>query len=136
MGNKKKLIYSQDTPGPSSNKKAGDLDRYFRDKLRTLMEADTEVPPSFPRGTPPASPASSESIYRAGNAMLQEILQNLLSKEDLASMLAKLEASMQEKLSSITMEVRQIGLRMGDLEEDRDNIQLRLHNIEQRQEAQ
>ncbi|CAH2293630.1 Hypothetical predicted protein [Pelobates cultripes] len=58
------------------------------------------------------------------------------SKEDLASMLAKLEASMQERLSSITTEVRQIGIGVGDLEEDRDNIQLRLHNIEQRQDAQ
>ncbi|CAH2251292.1 Hypothetical predicted protein [Pelobates cultripes] len=68
--------------------------------------------------------------------MLQELIQHLPSKEDMASMLTRLDASMQEKLSSITAEVRQIGLRVGDLEGDRDNIQLKIYNLEQRQDAQ
>ncbi|CAH2327860.1 Hypothetical predicted protein [Pelobates cultripes] len=136
MGNKKKPNAAQETPGQTSSKKAGDLDRYFKDKVRVLAETEAGEPPSSPRASPPNSPASSEISTSKGNILLQELIQNLPSKEDIASMLARLEASMQEKLSSITNEVRQIGLRVGDLEGDRDNIQLRIQNLEQRQDAQ
>ncbi|CAH2293706.1 Hypothetical predicted protein [Pelobates cultripes] len=131
MGNKKNPMHPRRLQVRSPTKKK----RYFKDKVRALAEADTEWPPSSPRVSPPTSPASSDSTYLVGNTILQEILQNLNSKEDMASMLSKLENSMQERLSAITLEVRQIGLQVGDLEGDRDNLQLSLHNLEQRQDA-
>ncbi|CAH2324751.1 Hypothetical predicted protein [Pelobates cultripes] len=100
MGNKKKPYLSQDSAGPGSCKKAGELDKYFRDKVRVLTKDEIEVTPSSPCGSPPASPTGSEQSCPSGASNLKEILQILPWKEDLASMLAKLENSMQERLSS------------------------------------
>ncbi|CAH2282259.1 Hypothetical predicted protein [Pelobates cultripes] len=106
------------------------------DKVKALAETEADEPLSSRRAPPPNSPTSSKTSTLYGNSKLQEIIQNLPSKGDIASMLAKLDASIHEKLSSITNEARQKGLRVGDLEGDRDNIQLRVHTLEQRQDTQ
>ncbi|CAH2295801.1 Hypothetical predicted protein [Pelobates cultripes] len=90
--------------------------------------------PSLSRGSHSSSPSRSEHAAGTGMAEIKEILQNLPSKAELAIMLTKLESSVQEQLSTLTSEVKQISNRVGDLEDNREKIMDRLLHLEQGQE--
>ncbi|CAH2285546.1 Hypothetical predicted protein [Pelobates cultripes] len=125
------------TPDPGSGKKNGGLDKYFRDTV-TILGADSEdsqATPSLTRGSLSNSPIQSEHGSNSNMAEIKELLQNLPSKEEIAVMLTKLESSVQDQLSKMTSEVKQISNRVGDLEEDRDQILDRLLQLEQGQES-
>ncbi|CAH2283232.1 Hypothetical predicted protein [Pelobates cultripes] len=129
MGNKKKPTTSQDASHPTPHKKAGDLDRYFRDKIKVLlMEAEDSVElPSLSRDSLPQRPAFSELSMSSRDTDLHTLIQNLPSKTDIASMLAGLESSMQ--VSSLAQDIRHVGHWVTDLEGEVDVIRARLHNI-------
>ncbi|CAH2311029.1 Hypothetical predicted protein, partial [Pelobates cultripes] len=69
--------------------------------------------------TPPWSLALSKQSLYFRELNYREIVQALPSKEDIVSMLAKLEASFQGKLSALSMDIHHLGHQVGDLEEDR-----------------
>ncbi|CAH2274338.1 Hypothetical predicted protein [Pelobates cultripes] len=119
MGNKKKSTASQDYMEQGSNKKLGDLDRYFREKVKHLTQDEDSNMAAAPQesDSPPPSPASSEQSTVIKDSEIRELLQNLPSKTDLASMLAKLEESMQDKISDIARDVHHMGQRVGELED-------------------
>ncbi|CAH2315459.1 Hypothetical predicted protein [Pelobates cultripes] len=117
-----------------ASKKAGDLKGCFRDRVKalTVNPEDSMAALSSPRDTPPYSPTTSDHSSVTRISDIKELLNNLSLKDDIAAMLTRLEASVQTQISSLTSEVRLVGNRVGDLEEDRDQILERLLNLEQR----
>ncbi|CAH2274047.1 CDC42 small effector 2 [Pelobates cultripes] len=132
MGNKKKPQPSQSLPDPGTQKNPGGLDKYFRDTVKILGDGLDEGirTPSSPQCSSPHSLEGSDATPEWGMADMKDILRNLPSKDDLAS---KLESSMQDQISSLSSEIRQVNSRVGDLEEDRDKLLDRVQALERNQ---
>ncbi|CAH2284889.1 Hypothetical predicted protein [Pelobates cultripes] len=88
-----------------------DLDRYFREKVKALTHDEDSNMAAAPRDSdsPPHSPAFLDQSTITRDTEIKEMLQNIPSKSDLASMLACLEESMQEQISSITRDLHHVG---------------------------
>ncbi|CAH2311266.1 Hypothetical predicted protein, partial [Pelobates cultripes] len=72
----------------------------------------------------PSSPAPAEGSCRSHEVSqdheIQDFLQNLPSKVDLANMFGKLETAFQSKMDAMGADVQQVSLRVTDLEEEKD----------------
>ncbi|CAH2284035.1 Hypothetical predicted protein [Pelobates cultripes] len=115
--------------------KWGSLTRYFRDSSdreagaevikMTAMESENDIEPSSPVN----SEISNKSLESRRDADIRDLLRNLPSKADLASMLGKLEATFQNKIETIEAEVQQVSHLVTDLEEERDVIQAQITSL-------
>ncbi|CAH2225866.1 Hypothetical predicted protein, partial [Pelobates cultripes] len=107
MGNKKKSGASLNTPEPGKTRASSNPDKYFRDTVKVLGEnmEDSQGAPSSPCSQRARSPATSERSGDTSRSDLKEILLNLPSKDDIAAMMAKLESSVQDKLTTLTTDI-------------------------------
>ncbi|CAH2301596.1 Hypothetical predicted protein [Pelobates cultripes] len=76
-----------------------------------------------------SNPAPSDGSSYTANPDIKEMLQNLPSQRYLASMLNKLASSFQMKLVSLGSDMRHIGHRVRDLEDNRDLINTQIQHL-------
>ncbi|CAH2284023.1 Hypothetical predicted protein [Pelobates cultripes] len=83
--------------------------------------------------SPPWSPALSEQSTASKELDIRELHQSLPSRSDLAFMLGQLEASIQDQMSTLAKDVRHIGQRVEELEEENLTTIKAIKAIETRQ---
>ncbi|CAH2276710.1 Hypothetical predicted protein [Pelobates cultripes] len=142
MGNPKRQGSNQEKSGKTLVQKSGSLTRYFRDSSdceagadvnkMAAMESENDIEPSSLAN----SEISNKSLESRRDADIRDLLRNLPSKADLASMLGKLEASFQNNIKTIEAEVQPVSHRVTDLEEERDIIQAQITNLSYTLESQ
>ncbi|CAH2324435.1 Hypothetical predicted protein [Pelobates cultripes] len=85
--------------------------------------------------SPQISECSLKSMDNNTDPDIKEILKNLPLKSDLQHMMSKLEAIFHSRMEAMGSDVRQLNLRVNDLEEERDVIQAHITNISSTMES-
>ncbi|CAH2327853.1 Hypothetical predicted protein [Pelobates cultripes] len=129
MGNPKKHTTTQGASGKTPAAKLSTLTQYFQDAVDSEKEA---VGSKIAVDSAPSSPVPSEGSCRTQAAThdpeIRNLLRNLPSKADLANMTEKLEASFQSKMDVVGVDIKQVSLKVTDLEEEKYVMQAQITN--------
>uniref|UniRef100_A0A8C5QII1 Transposase n=1 Tax=Leptobrachium leishanense TaxID=445787 RepID=A0A8C5QII1_9ANUR len=118
------------TKAASTSAKTATIARFFEDSPTSGATSQKSKMAPAPAPSRDSSAAGSPTPSEDADLSVRDILRSLPTKEDLASLLAKLESSFAARLDAVVADVRHVGARVQDLEGDRETTEDRLTRLE------
>ncbi|CAH2330460.1 Hypothetical predicted protein [Pelobates cultripes] len=103
-------------------------DKDYADRVSYSSESNM-APTGGTTDSNPLSPTASVLSTHSLDMDVKELLRNLPSRTDLATMLGKLETTFQHKMEGLSSEIRQVGRRVQDLEDERGSFQAQIQAL-------